>query len=294
MGLKIGLIGLDTSHVEIFSKLLYENKDNMYGNAKVVIGYPCPSPDITLSYSRVAEYTTILQNEYDVEIARSIKEVAHESDAIFITAMDGRKHADIFKKLIDYKKPVFIDKPFSITGQDAEKIFSWSDKYNTPVMSSSALRFSDSLTTLLQNELETPTGVYLNGPLPFIKHIPYYSWYGIHMVEMLVTIFGPDYRSVFAHGNEDSDIIIADWKDGRFAVIRGTHIWHSKFEVIIHYPNKTVHLPIYKDEKSYYALLLEEVIAFCQSGLSPIPKQETLSIIKFIEEANTQRAIVDS
>ncbi len=290
MVFKIGLIGLDTSHVEVFSKLLYENESNFYDDAKVVIGYPCPSLDITLSKTRVDEYTTLLKVKYDVEIANSIKKVAEKSDALFITAMDGRKHITIFNELLPYGKPVFIDKPFTITKKEAEEIFSCSEKYNTPVMSSSALRYSDSLLKLFQNEKEKPTSVYLNGPLPFLNHIPYYSWYGIHMAELLFTILGPHYTHLSVFGNQYNDVISAEWKDGQLGVIRGAHVWHDKFEAFLHYPNKTVHLPIYRDKISYYTLLLKKVITFCKTGQNPIPKEETISIIKFIEEANTKRA----
>lgn len=289
---KIGLIGLDTSHVEIFSSLLDINEDNVFGDAKVVIGYPCPSPEITLSKTRVDEYTTILKQQYDVEIASSIEHVAKESDAIFITSLDGRKHLNIFKKLLPFGKPVFIDKPFTITEKEAKEIFISSEKYNTPVMSSSALRFSDSLVTSLKKEQNKPTGIYVNGPLPFIDHIPHYSWYGIHMVEILFTVFGSDYSNLSVHGNDDYDVITAEWLDGQFGVIRGTRTWHDKFEVLLHYPNKTIHLPMYKDKKSYYSLLLEEVITFCKTRQNPIQKEETLSIIKFIEEANTKRKML--
>lgn len=286
MKLKIGLIGLDTSHVEIFTRLLYEDANGIFRNAKVVVGYPSPSEDIELSVSRVEKYTSILKKQYGVKIVPSIEMVAKAADAIFITALDGRKHLDIFKQLIIYEKPIFIDKPFTITTDDAQKIFALSEKHNTPVMSSSALRYSHSLTTLMKQNLDKPTSVYLNGPLPFIKHIPYYFWYGIHMIEMLVTIFGPNYRHLHVQGNKFNDVITAEWEDGQFGIIRGAHVWHSKFEAIIHYPNKTVHLPIYRDECSYYALLLEKIILFCTSGESPVPKEETLSIIHFIEQAN--------
>lgn len=293
MVFKIGLIGLDTSHVEIFSKLLEQNENNVYDDAKVVIGYPCPSVDITLSKSRVEEYTTLLKEKYNVTIVHSIKEVAEHADAIFITALDGRKHFSIFKELLSYEKPVFIDKPMTITEKEAQKIFYLSEKYHTPVMSASSLRFSQSLVATLHKEKQKPTGVYINGPMPFIDHIPYYSWYGIHLIEMLFTILGPNYSTLSIQGNEEYDVITAEWDDGRFGVIRGTRVWHDKFEMILHYPNKTIHLPIYKDEKPYYASLLEEVIPFCKTRQSPIPTEDTLAIMKFIEEANTKRFLAD-
>lgn len=39
-------------------------------------------------------------------------------------------------------------------------------------------------------------------------------------------------------------------------------------------------------ENSYYALLLENIILFCQFRESPVSKKKTLAIIHFIEQAN--------
>ncbi len=290
MVLKIGLIGLDTSHVEIFAKILSKNHKEHLAGVRVVIGYPSPSLDIELSKNRVGNYTERLKEDYDVKIAKSILEVVEASDALFITALDGRKHLDLFKEIVSYGKPVFIDKPFTVTSEEAEEIFALSTEYQTPVMSSSALRFADSLVTHLANEQSKVMGVYLNGPMPFIEKIPYYSWYGIHMIETLFTILGSDFQDINIHSNKDYDVITVEFKDGRFGVIRGSRVWHSKFEVMIHYTNKTIHLPLYKDEKSYYVSLLEEIITFCKTGKSPISNKETVAIMKFIDVANKLKA----
>ncbi|GAA0317256.1 Gfo/Idh/MocA family oxidoreductase [Bacillus carboniphilus] len=282
--MKIGMIGLDTSHVEIFTKLLHEGTYN-FGEAQVTIGCPHPSLDLDLSRTRVQGYTELLRDTYGVKITDSVEEVAHEADTIMITAVDGRKHLELFKQVVAFGKPVFIDKPITLSVGDTEEVFSLSQKFNTPVMSSSSLRYADSVTKLLAERDEKPTGVYLSGPLPFIEKMPHYFWYGIHMIELLFTVMGPDYRRVEVQGNETYDVITTEWQDGRFGVIRGNHEWHGNFEAVIHYPNESVHLPIYQDQKPYYAGLLEKVIQFFQTGISPVPAEETLAIIKFIEEA---------
>ncbi|MFA1820824.1 Gfo/Idh/MocA family oxidoreductase [Virgibacillus oceani] len=290
MSLKIGMIGLDTSHVEIFTKLLYENP-SLYDQARIVIGSPSPSPDLDLSANRVNGYTHLLKNEYDVTITTSEEEVVSESDSIMITSVDGRKHLDLFKRIAPFKKPVFIDKPLALSLKEAEEIYNLSEKYNTPVMSSSSLRFADSLQKHFPKTKEVPNGVYISGPLPFVDEMPYYYWYGIHMIEMLFKIMGTDYKDISIQKNENFDVIITEWNDGRFGIVRGDHNWHDKFEAFLHYEDGTVHLPIYQDQKTYYACLLEQIIHFFETGISPVSKNETLTLVKFIEEANKLRMV---
>lgn len=282
------MIGLDTSHVEIFTKLLSENP-YIYSNARVTIGCPSPSLDMDLSKNRVEEYTALLSNSYNVTITNSIKEVAEQADAIMITSVDGRKHLDVFRQIVFYQKPTFIDKPLAITGEEVEEIFELSKKYNTPIMSSSSLRYADSLQKLLQKKNERPKGVYLSGPLPFIEKMPYYYWYGIHMIEMLITIMEPNYKTISIQGNDNFDVITTEWEDGRFGIIHGDHNWHGNFEAIIHYENETIHLPVYKDEKPFYACLLEQVVPFFKTGISPIDKKETVAVMSFVEAASKIR-----
>ncbi|MFB4167198.1 Gfo/Idh/MocA family protein [Virgibacillus sp. JSM 102003] len=288
MKLNIGMVGLDTSHVEIFTTLLHEQTYH-FGSAKVTIGCPCPSPDLDLSTNRVQDYTAKLQDNYNVSITDSVEEVAEKADAIMITAVDGRKHLDLFKRIAPYGKPVFIDKPLAMSEKDARTIFTLSEQHNAPVMSSSSLRYAHSLQNQLAQTSEQPEGVYLSGPLPFIEKMPFYYWYGIHMIEMLFTIMGVDYQQLNVQGNKSYDVITAEYEDGRFGVIRGNHNWHSNFEAILHYKDHTVHLPVYQDEKPYYACLLEQVVAFFETGVSPVPEEEAVAIMRFIEEANGRR-----
>jgi len=294
LGLKIGMIGLDTSHVEIFTKLLHD-QSSQFNLAKVILGCPSPSEDLALSRDRVNQFTNILKDTYHVTITDSIETIAEQTDAIMITAVDGRNHLELFKHVAHYQKPVFIDKPLAITVQEAQEIFAISEYYNTPIMSSSSLRYAESLQEEITRSKKTgqkPTGIYLNSPLPFIKEMPYYFWYGIHMIEILVTILGPHYKSVHVHGNDNYDVITAEWQDHRFGIIRGDHKWHGKFEALLHYEDKSIHLPIYQDQTSYYACLLKEIISFFETGKNPIPKEETLGIIQLIEDANEKRKIV--
>src|SRR5690625_3628344 len=110
------MVGLDTSHVTAFTEILHnENHPYHMPGAEVVIAYPGGSPDMELSISRVDDFTKRMREEFDVKIVDSIEEVADQADAIFLETVDGRMHFEQFKRIAPYGKPVFIDKPLTVS-----------------------------------------------------------------------------------------------------------------------------------------------------------------------------------
>jgi len=67
--LRIGIIGMDTSHIPAFTKLLNDSSDPHHvAGGKVVAAYPTSSPDLESSYSRAEGYTNQLRDEFGVQI----------------------------------------------------------------------------------------------------------------------------------------------------------------------------------------------------------------------------------
>ena len=98
--LKVGIIGLDTSHVVAFTGLLNDkNHEYHIPGGKVLVAYPGGSPDFELSIGRVKGFTEELQTKYGVEIVDSVEAVAEASDAILLESVDGRVHLEQFKRL---------------------------------------------------------------------------------------------------------------------------------------------------------------------------------------------------
>ncbi|MGC9055180.1 MAG: hypothetical protein ACP5KS_15005, partial [Candidatus Hydrogenedens sp.] len=91
--LKIGLIGLDTSHVIAFTRLFNDpNNPKHIPGARVTLGYRGGSPDLEASYTRVDGFTERLKKEYGVEIVNTIEELCSRVDAVMLTSVDGRVH----------------------------------------------------------------------------------------------------------------------------------------------------------------------------------------------------------
>src|SRR6266705_349384 len=91
--IRIGLIGLDTSHVIAFTKLLNDPKSPQHvAGGKVVAAFKGGSPDIESSWSRVEDYTKQLQQDLGVKIVNSIEELCQQVDAVMLESVDGRPH----------------------------------------------------------------------------------------------------------------------------------------------------------------------------------------------------------
>lgn len=289
--LKLGIIGLDTSHVTAFTELLH-NSQNEYHvpGAKVVTAYPGGSPDFPLSYSRVERFTNELRDKYGVEMVDDVSDVPALCDAILLESVDGRVHLEQFRQIVEYGKPVFIDKPFALRGDEAEKMMQLAKAHRTPLMSCSALRFSEPLNSALsRDEGGSVIGCDTFGPVAIEPTQPGLFWYGIHCVEMLFRVLGKDCVSVRAITNDDYDEIVGVWSDGRIGTVRGNRRGNNHFAAVVHREREIQFVDISSFPKPFYASLLEKIIQFFQTGLPTCEIQEALRIVRFIECANESR-----
>ncbi|WP_407271850.1 Gfo/Idh/MocA family protein [Radiobacillus sp. PE A8.2] len=289
--LEIGLIGLDTSHVQKFTELLNDLENpNYVAGGKVTVAFPGGSEDFELSYSRIPKFTSLLSEDYGVNMLESPEEVAEKSDAIMINSVDGRVHLEQFKAVAPYKKPVFIDKPFTIDSSEAKQIIEIAEKYSTPLMSSSGLRYDETLTEALENnEKGEIIGADCYGPMQLESAQPGLFWYGIHTVEMLYTILGTGCQEVHAYTNEKHDFVTGVWDDGRIGTIRGNRAGNWEFGTSIHREKGTQTSNSKRSQKPFTPYLLEQIIEFMKTGVPNVHPYTTFEILTFIEAANESR-----
>ncbi|WP_127581960.1 Gfo/Idh/MocA family protein [Paenibacillus koleovorans] len=290
-GLRIGMIGLDTSHSTAFTKLLNDEAAPFHvPGGRVTIAYPGGSPDFEMSWSRLDRFTTTVRDEYGVRIVESVEEVAQESDAILLTSVDGRVHLEQFRRIAPYGKPTFIDKPFAVSSADAAELFRLAEEHRVPLMSSSSLRFAEDLVLTLQDASGGDIiGADCYGPIELQPTQPGLFWYGIHCTEMLHAIMGRGCVEVHAVTNELYEQVTGIWADGRVGTIRGNRAGNRTNGALIHRTGGTQFADCGKHPKPKYAGLLERAMQLFQTGVSMIDPQETLAIIRFLEAANESR-----
>lgn len=293
--LNIGMIGLDTSHCISYAKLLHDSSDpyHVRGGRIAAAYHPGGSEDFALSYTRAPGFIQSLQNDYGVAIVDCIEEVALRSDAILLTSVDGRVHLEQFRALAPYRKPVFIDKPLAISSSHARQIFDLAREYQTPIMSSSSLRYFEELQLKLAELGKLgATAVYgadCFGPMSIEPTQRGLFWYGIHTVEMLYAIMGTGCKYVSAFTAGAHDVVVGEWQDGRIGTVRGNRLQNGEFGAVLHTSEGTHYANTSHTAKPFYANLLEQIMALFQSGTAPLAEQESLEVIRFIEAANESR-----
>lgn len=292
--LRIGMIGLDTSHVIAFTSLLNDPKhEHHVPGGKVVVGFPGGSPDFESSISRVEGFTKQLRDDWGMEIVDSPEAVAEKCDLLMIESVDGRVHLDQFKATVKYKRPTFIDKPLAVTSAHAKEIFKLAKDAGVPVMTASALRYADALVkALARDEKEEGAkimGCDMYGPMAINLPTPGLFWYGIHTAEVINRVMGTGCESVSVVKNDGVDIVTFVYKDGRMATLRGSRDCHSAFGGVIHRKGGAEYVNLSAPGKPYYAGMLEAVMATLPKGKSDIAAEDSIEITRMLEAANEAR-----
>jgi len=284
--LKLGMIGLDTSHVTAFTKLLNEtnNKDYIPGG-KVIAAFKGGSPDVESSRTRVDEYTKQLQEQFGVKIVDSIEELCRQVDAVLIESVDGRPHLEQARPVIKARKPLFIDKPVAGSLRDAIEIYRLAKENNVPVFSSSSYRFYDSLIEVKNANVGEIRNVISYGPAHLESHHPDMFWYGVHPTEALFTIMGTGCETVVRSTSKDSDVITGTWSAGRIGTLVGLRTGATPHKVIV-FGSKGV---AEQKGSGSYPPLVREIIKFFQTGVSPVSPDETIEMFAFMEAADESK-----
>jgi predicted dehydrogenase len=293
--IRIGLVGLDTSHAGAFTQLLNDpaRPDHVPG-ARVVAAFKGGSPDVDASATRIEKFTAELRDKWKIELVDSIEELVRRVDAVMITSVDGRVHLAQARPVLAARKPLFIDKPFTAGVRDAIDLARLARDTGTPVFSSSSLRFTDDVQAIKRDpRVQEVLGAIAWGPATLEPHHPDLFWYGIHTVETLYTFMGPGCERVTRTRTAGADVVVGHWKDGRIGVVRGIRNGASPYGQVVFGPKAVVSGPAPASgsdvKRSSYYGLIAQVIEFFRTGKPPVPIEETIEIMAFMEAADVSK-----
>ena len=287
--IRVGLIGLDTSHVVAFTKVLNDpaNPEHVPG-ARIVAAFKGGSPDVESSRTRIEGFTAELRDKWKVEIVPDIPTLCSKVDAVLLESVDGRPHLEQVRPVLAAKKSVFIDKPLAASYADAKEIARLAREADVPWFSSSSLRFWDETLRLKSApEAGRILGVNVYGPAPTEPHHPDLMWYGIHAVEMLFAVMGPGCEAVSRVTTEGTDIVTGKWNDGRLGVVRGIRKGKQDYGIEVFGEKAILHSG---NKPSGYRPLLVEIVKFFQTRETPVNLGETLEMFSFMEAADKSKA----
>jgi predicted dehydrogenase len=298
MAVKIGIVDFDSSHCVEFTRRINHleiREDQWVDGARVVMG--CPGTSI-LSPERLPGFTEDMKR-MGVPLVDRPTDMIGKVDAVMITSVDGSVHWEKARPFIEAGVICFVDKPFTCSLAEAREMVELARRRRVPIFSSSALRYAPEVVTFVAetNATDSPTGAILgatvHGPAPTRPRNPGLFHYGIHAIETLFTLLGPQCEwltcvregGVNSSDEQGTEVVTGYWSGGRIGSVHGIRSGHRAYGFVAFCEKAVRYVAIDSKGFSFYRDLLVQVIRFFQSREPLVEPDETLQIMAFIEAA---------
>lgn len=220
--------------------------------------------------------------------AASMQALVDEVDAILVIAADNSAwHEEVCQLPLRSGKPVFVDKTFAPDLETGKRLFALAEQHGTPVFSSSAQRYCQSILDYQAAHPERPRFVSTVGPHTLDS-------YAVHQLEPIVALMGPGAKRLkaFSVGSMVTQLIL-DYGDGRLAsFLQSPQPW-AEFNFMVS-PDGETGQRLVSDDHDFYHNLAKAILDFFVYGGCPVPKQETLEILSIIDVARVARTQPDT
>lgn len=287
--IRVGIIGLDTSHVSVFTKLL--NRDNsqdpVLKHVRIVAAFPAGNPDFPLSQNRLAGFTREVQ-ELGVKIVSSIDELLPLVDVVLLESVDGTQHLEQARPVFEAKKPLFIDKPLAASLRDSIAIAKLGEKYQVPWFTASSSRFTAGYPELRKNDrIGEIVGCDTHSQARAAVGHPDLFWYGMHGVDLLYSLMGTGCETVTAVQTPYTEFVTGVWKNGRVGSYRAIREHTSKtgLGATVFGAKGIVHVNNYYD----YVPLVAAIVNFFRTRQSPVAVDEMIEVFAYLEAAEESK-----
>jgi len=286
--LRIGIIGLDSSHAVAFTELINDaSRPDHVAGGRVVAAYKGGSPGLPISDTRIERFTADVTGKLEIPLVDSIDTLLTRVDAVLLLSVDARQHLAQVRPVLAAHKRVFIDKPITASYCDARAMADLARSTGTPFFSSSSLRYAPHIQRLRAKAGAGAIGAFTWGPAPTESYLPDLFWYGIHSIESLYALLGPGCESVSRVATPGADLVSCRWRDGRIGTIRGGRSDDHAYGAMVFGSQSSVSETT---AQSDYAGLVAEIMKFFATGVPPVSPDETLELIAFMEAADASKA----
>ncbi|MDZ7618219.1 MAG: Gfo/Idh/MocA family oxidoreductase [Patescibacteria group bacterium] len=285
---RIGVIGLDSSHPVAFAKLLNQaaEDDVELAGCRIVAANPKGSYDLEVSVVRQPGITQQMV-ELGVGITESIDELLGKVDAVLVCSNDGHVRLAQTLQVLRAGKPVFIDKPASASLADLIAMYTAAKELGVPIFTSSTLRYIERVDEHAAGQHGKVLAADTFGPAALEPSHPDLYWYMIHAVEPLVAIMGPDIESVSRTHSEGQDVVVARWKDGRIGTVRGMRDHNPGFGGMVFTDKGTSQL----GERRDFRPLTLDILHMFRTGEVRIPMEQSIAIYALMDAADESKRL---
>ncbi len=284
--LRIGIIGLDTSHSEQFTLRLNDPANpNHIPGARVVVAFPGGSPDIEESKARIDGFTATVRDKFGVRIVDSVVEACKDVDAVLLLSLEGRPRMEQMRQIIAAGKPVFMDKPVAASLKDVVEIYKLAVASQVPVFSASAVRWYPGVLEVANAEQTPARSAISYGPAHVLPFHPDLFFYGVHPTEALFTVMGSGCVSVTRTTTPSESVVTGLWTGERTGTLQAIHEGAMGYKLIRFGDNQITE----QKSEGDYTPMLREIVKFFETKQPPISPKQTLEIYAFMAAAEESK-----
>ncbi len=280
--LRIAILQANSSHPGCFIEAVNGPARRLGERARIVRIW---DPDLQL-----AKENAVL----GVRATSSFEEALSDADVLMICGRFGDQHLEPALRAAAAGKPTFIDKPLANDAPTAQRIEHAFLESGTPAFSASAFRFAPEVLAL-QGKLDE-LGAFRAGHAIGISEWSAFGprgrdvhFYGIHVLEIIATIFGWDIQSIRVEPAKYCDTAIVRWPDGREIVWQLTRHSADIYEVSFIGEHGVGRATIAEDS-DYYGNLLSAIADMGETGKAPLSLGTAAHLIAVLDAVALSRS----
>ncbi len=281
--LRVGIVDCDSSHCIEFARRLNQagvDRDQFVDGARIEAVWCGES---LMAPERIPGFRAELQ-QLEIPFVAEPTDLIGNVDVVLVLSLCGAAHLERARPFLEAGLPTFVDKPFTCSLADAQAIASLAADHNTLCFSSSGLRFSQEVVDFRSS----PTwgdlhGLITYGPAKRADKNPGLFHYGIHCVELLIELLGPDCESVSAISNDGAEVVTGRWADGRLGTVRGSRTGSTAYGFAAFCENGVASGPV--STRFAYRNLLQAIVRSVETGTPAVPLESSLAVVRFITAA---------
>jgi len=269
--LRIGIIGAENSHTTGFGKMFNVDKKFPAAEVKYVWGE-------SDEFARNAATKGSIPN-----IVKDPKEMLGEIDALIVDHRHAKYHLKAATPFIKEGIPTFIDKPFCYRVEEGKEFLELARKHGTPVTSYSTIAHSHASYDIKKQvaSMGPINQVLRTGPVDMDSEYGGIFFYGVHIVQPLMNMFGEDIERVRVSRNGQKGSANLVYKNGLFVTLIFKNLAYG-WETFVETKEGLLELKS-REEESDPALSYTDMVEMFRSGKEPRSHQSILNCVSVLE-----------
>lgn len=263
--MRLGVIGIDSSHLPEFSRRIKELHDAGTTPCRVTRFWTDGKHDWPVAAD--VESWRAKAIDLGVESASSLDALLDNVDGVLVLAVSGNRHLELARPALERGLPTYVDKPLACTLADAMEIRRLASAHGARCYSASSLRFAGEVAAARAADIGDLVAIDAFGPGELNDGAPGLLHYGVHTVEMVDAIWGPGASRVSALELPDRHLLDVEYRDGRYARMRMDRRAGYEFGATVH-GTKGVH-QFRVDFGPVYGNLVRGMTSFFEGGPAP-------------------------